>query len=664
MVPAGRRWSARSGCRPSLQLRPPPRAASPPGRRLRAVGPRHEVRRPMRFGHVAEVAEDGDRVVPRVLRRRRQGVVDEVAVERLVVVGVAGELRPGLALVEVDVVASAAPAWRRRPAPDGRRSGSAPASSRTGRLEGRELGRVEACRSRACLLDVRARRRPPVRPNTSSKSALHGGHLVGGEEASISSAAVAAPGLEMGGRETVGHQAFSSPSPTVPAPCSATVLASADAEGLNTAALAALRMSRSLRDAGSRRSRCSSSCTVRDRLPFGVKPAPRRVSRPWWRGETARQGFRRRQHHDPERRRPYSRGVLHLLQRHRLTPVVGGETGAPRDAREALRMSSRRARIHRFSLQRSCRPGSERLPADARAAQAAASAAAKADERGRPRHGADHPLRGDRIAGHGRRRRPRRPGDRARLRGDGAGRRPSAGRDDAWCACSRCPSCWPVEVLLSLAANGCLKLDDPVQRYAPASCTLPLTDPVRPITLANLATHTSGLPRNPEIGIITDRARAAAARWAWLGRQQTCRRRARGCSIRTPASTCSPTPWRRPGRARNPTRTPVPLGHRSRHARHHALSDARAVRSPADTGRRMGRRAPASTTPPPPARRGLTPPPTTWDGGCKRMLAPYQGGPPGRRTAGDRLPARGARPASRAWIMRDRRPASAMAGSN
>jgi serine-type D-Ala-D-Ala carboxypeptidase/endopeptidase len=52
------------------------------------------------------------------------------------------------------------------------------------------------------------------------------------------------------------------------------------------------------------------------------------------------------------------------------------------------------------------------------------------------------------------------------------------------------------DVLTKLVADKTLRLDDPLQRYAPAGAVVPKR--VRPITLADLATHTSGLPRELE----------------------------------------------------------------------------------------------------------------------------------------------------------------------
>ena len=49
------------------------------------------------------------------------------------------------------------------------------------------------------------------------------------------------------------------------------------------------------------------------------------------------------------------------------------------------------------------------------------------------------------------------------------------------------------EVLVSLAADGKLRLTDPLQRYA-GDASVPTSGP-RPITLLDLATHSAGLPR-------------------------------------------------------------------------------------------------------------------------------------------------------------------------
>lgn len=66
------------------------------------------------------------------------------------------------------------------------------------------------------------------------------------------------------------------------------------------------------------------------------------------------------------------------------------------------------------------------------------------------------------------------------------------------------------DVALKLAAQGKLRLDDPLQRHAPPGATVPVLPGARPITLQDLATHTSGLPRQPDL------APGAPVRWQWL----------------------------------------------------------------------------------------------------------------------------------------------------
>jgi serine-type D-Ala-D-Ala carboxypeptidase/endopeptidase len=51
-------------------------------------------------------------------------------------------------------------------------------------------------------------------------------------------------------------------------------------------------------------------------------------------------------------------------------------------------------------------------------------------------------------------------------------------------------------LLADMAREGVVAIDDPVQRYLPEGVVLPVRG--RPITLADLASHTSGLPRLPQ----------------------------------------------------------------------------------------------------------------------------------------------------------------------
>lgn len=76
------------------------------------------------------------------------------------------------------------------------------------------------------------------------------------------------------------------------------------------------------------------------------------------------------------------------------------------------------------------------------------------------------------------------------------------------------------QVMANLAVQGRLAAADPLQRYAPADCKVPVVDAAKPITLTDLATHTSGLPRIAVIGDIRSPVAAANARWAWLRRQK------------------------------------------------------------------------------------------------------------------------------------------------
>jgi len=77
------------------------------------------------------------------------------------------------------------------------------------------------------------------------------------------------------------------------------------------------------------------------------------------------------------------------------------------------------------------------------------------------------------------------------------------------------------DLLAKLTADGTVKLDDPLQRFAPPHVKVPVR--VRPIRLIDLATHTSGLPRElgyapphtPHFTYPDDRTR-----WRWLPNQR------------------------------------------------------------------------------------------------------------------------------------------------
>ncbi|HTF66412.1 MAG TPA: D-alanyl-D-alanine-carboxypeptidase/endopeptidase AmpH [Edaphobacter sp.] len=77
------------------------------------------------------------------------------------------------------------------------------------------------------------------------------------------------------------------------------------------------------------------------------------------------------------------------------------------------------------------------------------------------------------------------------------------------------------DVLTKLVADKTVRLDDPLQRYAPAGTVVPKR--VRPMTLADMATHTSGLPR--ELGNAPPNTPHFTfpdyrTRWRWLQNQR------------------------------------------------------------------------------------------------------------------------------------------------
>jgi D-alanyl-D-alanine-carboxypeptidase/D-alanyl-D-alanine-endopeptidase len=84
------------------------------------------------------------------------------------------------------------------------------------------------------------------------------------------------------------------------------------------------------------------------------------------------------------------------------------------------------------------------------------------------------------------------------------------------------------ELLAKLVAAHKLALTDPLTRFAPPGWTA-ANDP--PITLVQLATHTSGLPRVYPLGVPTSPPTAdlsRAQRWAWLGQRRDARDAGKG----------------------------------------------------------------------------------------------------------------------------------------
>jgi D-alanyl-D-alanine-carboxypeptidase/D-alanyl-D-alanine-endopeptidase len=77
------------------------------------------------------------------------------------------------------------------------------------------------------------------------------------------------------------------------------------------------------------------------------------------------------------------------------------------------------------------------------------------------------------------------------------------------------------DVLAKLVADGTVKLDDPLQRYAPRAAHVPKR--IQPITLFDTATHTSGLPRelgNPPRDTPHFTFPDYRTRWRWLQNQR------------------------------------------------------------------------------------------------------------------------------------------------
>jgi D-alanyl-D-alanine-carboxypeptidase/D-alanyl-D-alanine-endopeptidase len=68
-------------------------------------------------------------------------------------------------------------------------------------------------------------------------------------------------------------------------------------------------------------------------------------------------------------------------------------------------------------------------------------------------------------------------------------------------------------LLAGMVDEGLLALDDPVQKYLPPAVQLPVLG--RPMTLADLATHTAGLPRQPH-GFILRSVRHRRNPYAWF----------------------------------------------------------------------------------------------------------------------------------------------------
>jgi len=100
-----------------------------------------------------------------------------------------------------------------------------------------------------------------------------------------------------------------------------------------------------------------------------------------------------------------------------------------------------------------------------------------------------------------------------------SGHTPGSASEIRLCSLSKV---FAADLLTRLAAAGAVALDDPLQRYAPRRAKVPEGPGNTPITLENLATHTSGLPRE----VLPSPAKVPhftfpnyAQRWAWLPNQ-------------------------------------------------------------------------------------------------------------------------------------------------
>jgi D-alanyl-D-alanine-carboxypeptidase/D-alanyl-D-alanine-endopeptidase len=116
-------------------------------------------------------------------------------------------------------------------------------------------------------------------------------------------------------------------------------------------------------------------------------------------------------------------------------------------------------------------------------------------------------------------------GNEVMIRGYGetapaSGRTPDANTEFRLCSISKI---FAGDLLTRLSAAGTVSLADPLQRYAPRHVSVPHGPDGRPITLEDLALHTSGLPRE----VLPTPANVPhftfpgyAARWAWLPKQK------------------------------------------------------------------------------------------------------------------------------------------------
>jgi len=102
----------------------------------------------------------------------------------------------------------------------------------------------------------------------------------------------------------------------------------------------------------------------------------------------------------------------------------------------------------------------------------------------------------------------------------GSARTPDSHSEIRLCSISKV---FTADLLLKLAAEGKVTPTDPLQRYAPPRASVPQGPDGKPITLRDLATHTSGLAR--EVGAYPAKTPHFtfpdhSFRWAWLTKQK------------------------------------------------------------------------------------------------------------------------------------------------
>jgi D-alanyl-D-alanine-carboxypeptidase/D-alanyl-D-alanine-endopeptidase len=102
----------------------------------------------------------------------------------------------------------------------------------------------------------------------------------------------------------------------------------------------------------------------------------------------------------------------------------------------------------------------------------------------------------------------------------GSGRTPDANSEFRLCSISKV---FAGDLLTRLSVAGTVSLTDPLQRYAPPNRTVPEGPAGEKIALLDLATHTSGLPREvlpSPAGTPHFTFPGFAARWTWLQKQK------------------------------------------------------------------------------------------------------------------------------------------------